>query len=89
MVKCSIKTKPDNTICVKENETETCPITFFAITASRENLEKAKEKEAKAKVIRYLKIDNKQYYIVINKQSDNLPIMKTALEVGLPCMNSS
>ena len=57
MVKCSNKSKPDNTICVKKDETEKCPITFFAITASKTNVQKAKE--AKATVISYLKIDNK------------------------------
>ena len=87
MTKCSNKTTPDNTICVKDGETDKCPITFFAITASKANVQKSKA--AKATVIEYLKVDKKQYFIVFNKTSGNLPIMKTALTVGIPCMTSN
>ena len=75
-VNCSNQTSLDNTICVKEDSTDQCPITYINLT--RTFLEGSEYKHQKF---------SDDLWLVTSKQHEGLPISQISLS-SVPCMDS-
>ena len=84
---CSTKTNPDNTLCYPPDEIETsCPITEIFFVKS-DTIDKYRD-DSTTYISQKLTYKDEEWYFVYSKKSgDNLPIVATKLESGMPCIN--